>query len=258
VLYVYTSILNGFDNLRPPATPHDDPGKVRYICFTNIPNLPRVHPWEYRPAYIATGNPARDSRIPKILPHLMLPADATASIYHDGNFQLRQDPAAIVNELLAEHDWAAHRHPGRNCIYDEAKILLQEKIGTRELVESDVSRFRAWGHPANAGLWAMGMIVRRHTDHVALLNEKWWQLFQDGCERDQISFPVAKLSMGLLVRTIDADIFSSPYLLFRWHAAWRDREDNPDFWRQRDQIRSKLEALKIATLSNGNIIHHEY
>src|SRR3989304_5543328 len=50
LLYVYTSIMDGFDNLRPPAVPAET--FVKYICFTNVPNLPRVTPWEYRSAAI--------------------------------------------------------------------------------------------------------------------------------------------------------------------------------------------------------------
>lgn len=259
MLYVFTSILDGFDNLRPPAVGADEPGTVRYICFTNIPNLPRVYPWEYRPFYRATGNPARDSRVAKILPHLMLPADATMSIYHDGNFQLRIDPPAIAAALMGEkHDWAAHKHPCRSCIYDEAAVLLREKIGTQSLVESDIARYRESGHPEKAGLWANGMIVRRHTDKVAELNEEWWRLFDSGCERDQISFPVARARVGVNVNTINHSVYSSPYILNRWHAAFIDREDNPDYRKQRDWHRANLRSLARVTRSDGGIHHHEY
>lgn len=256
MLYVYTSILNGFDNLRPPAVPPDD--KSRYICFTNIPNLPRVYPWEYRPAYIATGNPARDARIAKILPHLMLPSDATMSIYHDGNFQLRVDPVTTAMKLLNGHDWAAHAHPCRTCIYDEADILLNEKIGTPALVQADIDRYRAAGYPRNAGLWANGMLARRHTDKVAELNEKWWQLYASGCERDQISFPVARAAVGLDVKTIHQNIWSSEFLLFKWHAAFREREDNPDYWPQRNALRANLANIARVTQSAGGVSYHEY
>lgn len=255
MIYVYTSIIDGFDNLRPPACPVDE--DVRYICFTNVPNLPRVYPWEYRPAYIA-GEPCRSARIPKILPHLILPDDATHSIYHDGNFQLRMDPHAMIRELLDRHDWAAHKHPCRNCIYQESDVLLKEKIGTRELVEKEIARYRADGYPEGQGLWANGLIVRAHTAGVADLNERWWSLYSSGCERDQISFPVARHQRSFPINTINRDIWQSPYLLYNWHAAFKTRDNNPDYWPQRDRVRGRLTALKEITGSDSGIHHHEY
>lgn len=245
LIYVCTSIIGGFDNLRPPMVPAED--GVRWICFTDLPFQPPVPPWEFRPA-VDVGHPARTSRVPKILPHLMLPPDADYSIWHDANFRLYIPPRQIIGELLRFDDWCAHRHPARDCIYDEAAILLKEGIGTREAVESQIARYRAAHYPAHNGLWANGLIVRRHTPEVAALNEHWWELFAAGCERDQISFPVAKqqcpvrFNNGLL-----NNIFQSPYMKFNWHAAWRDKEDNPSYWTERDRLREQAAKLEAVT-----------
>lgn len=241
MIYVYTSIVDGFDNLRPPAIPAET--FVRFICFTNVPNLPRVYPWEYRPA-LRAANPAQTSRVAKILPHLMLPADAEYSIYHDGNFQLRRDPQRIIEELLGGHDWAAHTHPARQCIYDEARIIQRDcPLVDSSAVDNEISAYRRDGYPAAAGLWANGFIVRRHTPDIALLNERWWELYSRGCGRDQLSFPVARRALGIDIATIQANIYASPYILFRWHAAFKTHEDNPDFWPEREQIRMRLNRL---------------
>ena len=266
MIYVYTSLLNGWDNLRPPATPADE--FVRYICFTNVPNLPRVYPWEYRPAY-AAGDACRSVRVPKILPHLMLPEDAEYSIYHDGNFQLRQDPHTVIGHLLSRHQWAAHKHPCRNCLYEEAEVILEDPgmAGWRaqkpeeeriEPIRREIARYRAEGFPEHAGLWANGMIVRRHTPEVARLNELWWEHFSAGCERDQISFPAARAKAGLEIRTIPENIWASPWILFHWHAAFKTREDNPDFWPERSRIRQRLADLARLTGSTGGIAYPEY
>jgi len=254
VIYVYSCIVDGFDNLRSPACPIDF--NVRYICFTNVPNLPRVYPWEYRPIY-PVGAPCRSARVAKILPHLLLPEDAEYSIYHDGNFQLREDPNKII-DLVSREPWAAHKHPCRNCVYQEAEILLRENIGTRALVEAEIARYREQQYPEGAGLWANGLIVRRHTPEVAALNEQWWELYAAGSERDQLSFPVARHAMGLPIRTIDADVWSSPYMLFRWHGAWKDREDNPDYRPERERIRARLERLRHVTGSSGGVTYVDY
>lgn len=256
MIYVYTSIIDGWDNVRPPACGASD--FARYICFTNVPNLPRVSPWEYRPAY-DMGSPSKTSRVAKIMPHLMLPADAEASIYHDGNFQLRRDPAEMVAQLLDGRDWASHRHPARNCVYREADILLRENIGDGEKVRAEIQRYRDALYPENNGLWANGLLVRRHSRSVEELNETWWRLYIAGCGRDQLSFPVARHKTGVELNTIENcdnnSIYSSHWILFRWHAAWRHREDNSDYWSQRDGIRAKLARLRELTETNGHINH---
>ena|SRR3990167_1394629 len=256
MVYIYTSILNGFDNLRPPAVPAED--LARFVCFTNVPNLPRVYPWEYRPAYLA-GKACRSSRVPKILPHLMLPEDAEYSIWHDGNFQLRHDPHLVIRELLKDRQWAAHRHPCRSCLYDEAEVVLRDcPLVDKTAVNQQIARYREDGFPPRAGLWANGFIVRRHTPEVARLNELWWEEFAAGSERDQLSFPVARAKSGLEIETIDANVFGSPWILFRWHAAWKERDDNPDFWPGRNRIRLRLADLARLTGSPGGIDFKEY
>lgn len=265
MIYVVTSILDGFDNLRPPVAIGET--FVKHICFTNIPNLPRVTPWEYRPAYIA-GKPCRSSRVPKILAHRILPRDAEFSIYHDGNFVLKLDAFQIIQELLKDgKQWAVHRHPERGCLYKEAEIILthQSMEGWRALkpyavaeVSEQVAKYRATNFPESYGLWANGFIVRRHTPEVARLNELWWGEFKNGSERDQLSFPVALREAGMEIKTIDANIYKSPYIGYRWHAAFKNHEDNPDFWPERDAVRANLQALKELTGSDSGIAFQSY
>ncbi len=259
MIYVYTSISNAFDNVRAPEVVSPN---ARYVCFTNLPNLPRVEPWEYRPLH-NLGDAGRTNRVPKILPHLMLPSDAEYSIYHDGNFQLKMLPEVIIDQLLTGedcgYDWAAHRHPCRNCIYDEAIVLLKENIGTRELVENDVLRYRNAGYPTGAGLWANGMIVRRHTESVKRLCEDWWTAYATGCERDQMSFPPVRRQHGVEVNTIDADIYinsdksakGTPYLNFHFHAPWKTTPSNREYHGERAIIREQLARLTELTGKNG-------
>jgi hypothetical protein len=244
VIYVFTSILSGWDNLRPPAI-SNAPG-ARFICFTDLPVLPKVEPWEYRPLHPA-GPAARTARVPKILPHLMLPDDARYSIYMDGNLQLKVEPQAVIDSLLAGKDWAAHRHPCRDCIYDEARVLVNERIGTTALVQAEIDLYRREGHPEHAGLWANGFLVRRHTPQVAALNEAWWKLYAAGCERDQLSFPVARRAAGLEVATINANIYESRYLNFYFHAAWKDQPSNLEYQSERAVVRRKLDQIYALT-----------
>jgi hypothetical protein len=183
----------------------------------------------------------------------MLPPDAEYSIYHDGNFQLRQDPQFVIQQLLDDRrQWAAHKHPCRDCLYEEAEVILRDcPLVDKDAVIKQVAGYRELGWPDNAGLWANGFIVRRHTPEVARLNELWWECYQAGSERDQLSFPIAHSNSGMEITTIDANIFSSPWILFRWHAAWKDKEDNPDYWPERTDTRERLGRLAELVGNNG-------
>ncbi len=265
MLYVYTSILNGWDNLRPLAVAPDP--NVKYVCFTNIPNLPSVRPWEFRPL-VQIGEPCRTARVPKILPHLMLPDDAEYSIYLDGNLQLKQQPAHMIAELLGRHHWAAHKHPCRNCIYDEADCILYhptmegwraQAAGRAVRIFQEVACYRNGGYPERAGLWANGMLIRRHTREVAALNEEWWRLYSAGGERDQLSFPVARRALGVDVRAIDGVISGdSPYVNFFFHAAWKDKEGVREYKPERDRLREKMCQLAALTGGDGSVRYPEF
>lgn len=257
MIYVYTAVLGGFDNLRPPLIPAAQWTGARFVCFTDNPLQPRCDPWEFRPAPLVTVpagyggcfpeiSPSRSSRIPKILPHLVLPADCEYSIWHDANFQLARSPEYIVDTLLKDHDWAVHKHPVRDCVYEEAEVLIKEKIGTTALVDADVHHMRVQGHPEHTGLWANGFIVRRHTREVDALSERWWEIFAAGCERDQISFPPALRQYPVRLKTINENVYQSPWVQFYWHAAFV-REDNVPFYPERREMVARLERLREVT-----------
>ena len=255
-IIVYTCILGGFDNLRPPLVP-SEPG-VRWICFTDVPVLPDVPPWEFRPVHDC-GNPSRTSRLPKILPHLILPP-CDYSIWIDGNFQLRKPPSEIVNAEMRFDDWAAHRHPARGCVYEEGELLARLKREVPDdwpnlnagLLAEEIARYKAMGFPAGLStLTANGMIIRRHKPEVGWLNEEWWKLFVIGCGRDQLSFPVALWQNGSATPSVTVnrlphypDIYSSPLVRFGWHAAWKDKPDNVTYRPERERVAVRVAKLR--------------
>ena len=263
MIYVYVCILGGFDNLRPPLVP-SEPG-TRFICFTDVPVLPNVAPWEFRPIHRiekddlqgfghGTLDASRTSRLPKILPHLMLPEDCDYSIWLDGNFQLRKPASEIVNTELRFDDWAAHRHPARDCVYKEAELLAKasrerpaEWPGlSPDAVEAEAQSYRDAEYPAINGLTANGIMIRRHAEIVKRTCEAWWSLYSAGCGRDQLSFPVAAWQTGLKYNSIPhyPDIYASPLAKFGWHAAWKDKEPTVQYREERQRIARRVDKLR--------------
>lgn len=260
MICVYTSILGGFDNLRPPLVP-PEPG-VRFICFTDVPVLPDVPPWEFRPLH-RLADASRTSRLPKILPHLMLPSDCDYSIWLDGNLRLLKPASEVVNAEMRFDPWAAHRHPARGCMYEEGALLQRLKREVPNdwpnmdaaLLDAEIGLYRAMGFPENLNtLTANGIIIRRHTPEVNALNEFWWKLFSKGCGRDQLSFPVALWqSSGVTVNRMShyPDVYASPIARFGWHAAWKDKPDNVAYRPERERIAARVAKLREAAGDGG-------
>ncbi len=242
---VYTCVTGGYDNIRPPlASP--EPG-VRFICFTDVPVLLDEPPWEFRPVHRVTGTSGYSARrtacLPKMLPHLMLP-ECEYSIWHDGNFRLSASASRIAAHA-ADKDLALHVHPSRDCVYQEADALLAGGFGDAALIHREVVRYRGQGHPEHAGLWACGMVVRRHTSAAAALNERWWGLYTDGSELDQMSFAVARRVEGIDVGTLPGDVFRSPYMSFDgWHAKWCSEEDKSVARPERRRVADRVDRLR--------------
>jgi hypothetical protein len=238
MITVFTVVLNAYDNLRPPQC--IEPG-VRYVCFSDeAQNCP---PWEVIPAPQPYSDASRNSRIPKILPHLLL--DAEYSIYHDACLQLTARPSDLIAKYLSGADVALYRHPCRTSVYEELECCERLGIGAGPEMRAQVERYRA--HELGQGLYAGGVVIRRHTDLCALFNETWWREYRDGCARDQFALAFAVHSVGLKAGVIDADILQDAgRFQFCFHAAFEHLSDNPSFAEQRarrDERLARLEEL---------------
>ncbi len=224
---VYTVILNAWDYLRPPEV--IDPA-ARYICFIDHP-MPRVTPWEFLPAYTPFPSASRNSRLPKIVPDLHFEADY--SIYHDANFALRRSPEYLIERYLnpKQREMAMFIHPCRKTVEEEAAEILKHPEWfpneNMDKVRDQVERWRESGAPQ--GLWAAGMIIRKHTPDVAAFNRSWWREYMLGSSRDQLALPIARHFSGMKIEDIEGNILGpdNSLLAFNWHAAWKDKGDNP-------------------------------
>lgn len=245
----YTCIIGSFDYLRSPTI--IEPG-VRYICYSDVPRDP-CPPWEIQPAYTPYGIGSRDSRIPKILPHLHF--DADYSLYLDANFVLREAPSTLIHaylegpdRMMPRADIAMFGHPCRQHVGQEASVL-HELHGKGELpgldgpvLDAQVTRWKHMGAPM--GLWAGGFILRRHTPRVQDLNEYWWREFSQGCSRDQIALPMAKHIAIANINRIPGNIYECAPLAMHWHAAWRGKYTNAQYETRQAELDAQRARLK--------------
>ncbi len=127
-----------------------------------------------------------EAKIYKVLFHKFIKDEY--SIWVDGNVFLKYQEDYYY-KLLGDYDIAVKKHPGRNCLYEEAeqcKLLKKDKL---HLINRQIERYRKEGYPEKAGLAECQMIIRRNTPEMRRLCEEWWKEICSNSSRDQISFP---------------------------------------------------------------------
>jgi hypothetical protein len=189
---VYTFIFGDYDSLKPPTifTPGWD-----YICFTDDLNL-RSDVWDVR---LSLPEPADAGLEPKklagkhmILFHRYLDGyDLSLSI--GAQLELNCDLDDLMREQFhPEDDMMICRHHERDCIYDEAEICKTWGLDYPERIDAQMERYRALGYPSHHGLYATGIIARRHDrPKLKAMCELWWNECRFGSRRDQLSLNFA-------------------------------------------------------------------
>jgi len=183
---IYTSLTGNYDNL-------EEPGYIMkgwdYICFTNNPTLRSKSTWQFKPIPYTKGNNIILSRYPKLNPHRVL-KDYDTSIYIDSNIKILTNSLEFrANELIQSNvKLSIAKHPERNCIYEEAKICLNDMLDKRTRIIKHIDFLESEGFPKNYGLYENNIIYRIHNDPtIRKMDEAWWDLYNTFSRRDQLS-----------------------------------------------------------------------
>ncbi|MBD3311259.1 MAG: methyltransferase domain-containing protein [Candidatus Magasanikbacteria bacterium] len=193
-IVIYTAILGGKDALTEPKF---IPDNCDFICFTDDEVL-KSKTWKVVNIGVGSGDPARDSREMKLLPHKYL-SDYEYSIWVDGNMLVHGDVNELIDKYLKSNNIAMFDHnqltgDKRNCIYKEAEVLVKmaktEKYkDDPSLILKQVSRYKEEGYPEDNGLISGMVILRKHNYYdVKKVMEDWWSELKNNSKRDQLSF----------------------------------------------------------------------
>lgn len=210
-LAILTALFDGYDTLKPvmPQQGVD----VEWICVTDgapHPDAEAAKGWTLicEPSGL---HPNRAAKRPKFAPWEY--TTAAASIWVDASFRVVSGWFAI--EALAHADPIAQfPHPWRDCLYDEAahSALLPKYAG--EPIIEQVDYYRAMHHPEHWGLWAAGVIARRHTPEVRCLGAVWACEVNHWSFQDQISQPFVLRETGLRPAALPGTHFANPWLSY--------------------------------------------
>lgn len=201
--YIYTVITGGKDELCEDINTQG----AKLVCFTDNKKL-KSDVWEIRLIPNLFKDIRRDSRLPKMLPHIYLP-DAKYSLYLDANITLKVPLKKLINEWLQDVDIAFFKHSTRNCLFDEAAECIRLDLDKHETILAHISRYRDF--PVKKGLYQGGVILRKHTVKMKQFNEMWWAEYCAGSKRDQISLPYCLEKCGVPVNAINNHAYSHPY-----------------------------------------------
>lgn len=190
---VVSALYGSYDTIKPvlPQTNLD----VDWVLVTDDPSL-RGGALGWRTVYLPKPgiHPNRAAKQPKLFPWEY--TEATSSVWLDASF--RAISPDFVSEALALADPIAQFiHPWRDCVYAEAEASAGLAKYAGEDFDAQVKEYRELGHPEHWGMWAGGVIARRHTGIVRELSDDWDELITKGTFQDQVSQPVALRFNGL-------------------------------------------------------------
>lgn len=185
---VYTCVTGGYDDAREPLVTEDNcdyyfisdrvyagSGVFRQLCTKDI--VPGT----------INGN-AEKNRWCKMYGHKIFKA-YKYSIYMDGSVTLKKPISHYVDQI-GSTGIAIHKHPVRNCIYEEGMRLIVG--GMNNINYKDIRRqmleYLKGGMSREYGLFECTMLVRDHTNSRGnQIMEQWFDEYMRGVKRDQLS-----------------------------------------------------------------------
>lgn len=177
---IFTAIFGPYDDLKEPQV--ITPG-WQYICFTDQPFESAI--WKIEHREMMPQGACRTARFYKLMFHRHISSEK--SIWIDASFTINTN----LDEWWDKHfkePMTCIKHPVRNCIYAEAIACLKRKKDASHLIRKQVSDYRRIGLPAQNGLIASGLIMRKLSQAAIDFCDQWYHQLQVYSSRDQIAF----------------------------------------------------------------------
>jgi len=209
---VFTALTGGYEELPRPQylnTYYD------YVAFCDEP-IDSQGVWEVRPMDFWHPDKVRMARRIKTNPHVYLKGYDLA-IWIDANVVIEKDISQYVDDFKSSSSCVAGiPHPIRNCVYHEAKSIMEAKKDTAYRVDRQINKYRKEQYPEYNGLIETNlMMLKLDSPGTSRLLNRWWSEICKYSHRDQLSINYSLWKEGL-----------------DWHVLMKDRvslRDNFDF-----------------------------
>lgn len=198
---IVTALCGNIETLSNPSVVHPNADYFAFVSQTH----PNANIWTQLPAYSFSNDSKyalrRNAKIYKILPNFFLP-NYEYYIWVDVSHDVIVNPELICSSFLNGFEIAGFRHTRRECIYDEAMILLELGYDHKELIHKQMEFYVSKGYPSKNGMFELSTFVRRNTHAINTACLKWWDNICKFSSRDQLSFMYAMWESGLYPNTI--------------------------------------------------------
>ena len=208
---ILTAVLGNFDTLVDPVKQDLPEGvTVDFHRFTDV-DFPPI-----------TGlTPRLQYRIPKLFGWQMFP-DYDIYIWLDGSMGLQhKDSLKWMVEQLGDAEIAFFKHPWRNSIQEEVDHI-EEKLqeGNKYIVsrynnglhKEQLEEIRRDKEYVDDHLFASTAFIYRNTPQVQDMLKTWWFYQSRYYTCDQVCLPWVLDTSGVVVNTINEDIFNCPFI----------------------------------------------
>jgi hypothetical protein len=215
-IYAYTAVFGRGDVLLEPAFEAWD---VPLYCFTDL-RFKGKSMWQM--VHVDLGNLPRAKRNRKV--KIWWPPvfkGCLYSLYLDSTAELLVDPRELIQFLEPGSDICVFGHPERDCLYEEARAVIQFRRADPQLVRRQIVAYREKGIAPHSGLWACTVILRRHTGFMRDFCRRWLEEVMQFSHRDQISFPVVVQETGAKVSTFPGSLLNNEFISWR---PWERRD----------------------------------
>jgi cellulose synthase/poly-beta-1,6-N-acetylglucosamine synthase-like glycosyltransferase len=195
---IYTVITGNYDTVKEIQC---DTTGWDCILFTDNQEI-KSKTWKV--IYIEKSEkPLMKQREIKMLSHVFLP-DYALTLYIDGSMTLVLNPDSLIRDFY-KGGFLTVKHPSRSTITAEAQAIINLKKDNADAIKKHLKNLNAKTRmPNNYALFESGFIIRDKSESSARISERWWQLFNDGVKRDQLSLPYASFMEKIKITVISA------------------------------------------------------
>lgn len=219
ITIIYTVITGNYDSIKQPLVVEEG---VEYVLFTNNPDIHNAGAWKVLqiPSEQWQGRTEKEnnillSRKVKMLPHKYLPKECEQSIYVDADMLIKRPLTQLLKDLREDTLFAACRHGYCGSVREEIEDLVAKGMVDTTQIENQWQRYAEWGFEDDLGISENGLLIRRHKDaRVIQLMELWWEEYQKGCLRDQVSLMPCMYRTGFMscFQFIEMDIRNNHFV----------------------------------------------
>ena len=183
---LYTTIFGDYTNLKPLPKQNVN---FKAICVTDNPYL-KAEGWEIKLVDKPEKNlhPRMRAKYWKLFPWEI--DNSEISIFIDGSILVQSNNFISHCITSLTGDMTLYRHPsGRKKISDEVLCAAKLKKYIGCPMDEQVKSYYSNGYNDELGLFACGVMIRRHTPKVKKVMTDWWEENIKWTYQDQLSFP---------------------------------------------------------------------